>query len=144
MGTAHSSKHLYVFTNSGVKKLFENYGFDFDNDQLAAFNTNDIIRKHSASSAQEELLKSYDDLTVEEARKVIELIAEMKKARSMRINKYVSTIQLNLVRINDLLKFFTEDGFDSNAKESYSVTLDGLIGFGFELFNEIQNLKNEF
>lgn len=144
MGAAHSSKHLYVFTKSGVKKLFENYGFDFNNDQLAVFNANNTIRKHSASSAQEELLKSCEDLTAEEIHKVLELIAEMKKARLKRIDKVISTIKLNLIRIDDLLKIFTSDEFDADARERYSLTLDGLIGFGFELFNEIQNLKSEF
>ena len=144
MGAGRFSKHLYVFTQSGVKKLSENYGFDINNDQLAILSANNTIREASASSAHEELLKSYDDLTVEEARKVIELIAEMKKARSMRIDKSISTIRLNLIRINDLMKFFTSDEFDADAREKYSVTMDGLLGFGFELFNEIQNLKKEF
>ena len=51
---------------------------------------------------------------------------------------------MNLIRINDLMKFFTSDEFDADAREKYSVTMDGLLGFGFELFNEIQNLKKEF
>lgn len=144
MGAGRFSKHLYVFTQSGVKKLSENYGFDINNDQLAILSANNTIREASASSAHEELLKSYDDLTVEEARKVIELIVEMKKARSMRIDKSISTIRLNLIRINDLMKFFTSDEFDADAREKYSVTMDGLLGFGFELFNEIQYLKKEF
>ena len=144
MGAGRFSKHLYVFTQSGVKKLSENYCFDINDDQLAILSANNTIREASASSAHEELLKSYDDLTVEEARKVIELIAEMKKARSMRIDKSISTIRLNLIRINDLMKFFTSDEFDADAREKYSVTMDGLLGFGFELFNEIQNLKKEF
>ena len=144
MGAGRFSKHLYVFTQSGVKKLSENYGFDINNDQLAILSANNTIREASASSAHEELLKSYDDLTVEEARKVIELIVEMKKARYMRIDKSISTICLNLVRINDLIKLFTAEDFDADAREKYSVTMDGLLGFGFELFNEIQNLKKEF
>lgn len=62
----------------------------------------------------------------------------------MRIDKSISTIRLNLIRINDLMKFFTSDEFDADAREKYSVTMDGLLGFGFELFNEIQYLKKEF
>ena len=128
MGAGRFSKHLYVFTQSGVKKLSENYCFDINDDQLAILSANNTIREASASSAHEELLKSYDDLTVEEARKVIELIVEMKKARSMRIDKSISTIRLNLIRINDLMKFFTSDEFDADAREKYSVTMDGLLG----------------
>ena len=144
MGAGRFSKHLYVFTQSGVKKLSENYCFDINDDQLAILSANNTIREASASSAHEELLKSYDDLTVEEMHKVHEFLVEMKKARYMRIDKSISTICLNLVRINDLIKLFTAEDFDADAREKYSVTMDGLLGFGFELFNEIQNLKKEF
>ena len=143
MGTGRFSKHLYVFTQSGFVKLSENYGFDDNNDSLAVFNTNDTIRETSNSLVHEDLLKSFENLTAEEMRKVHEFLVEMKKSRYMRIYKSISIIQLNIVRINDLLKFFTADDFDADAREKYSVTMDGLLGFGFELFNEIQDLKRK-
>ena len=144
MGAGRFSKHLYVFTQSGFVKLSENYGFDDNNDLLAVYNANDTIREASNSSAHEELMISFENLTVEELHKVHEFLVEMKKARYMRIDKSISTICLNLVRINDLIKLFTAEDFDADAREKYSVTMDGLLGFGFELFNEIQNLKKEF
>ena len=144
MGAGRFSKHLYVFTQSGFVKLSENYGFDDNNDLLAVYNANDTIREASNSSAHEELMISFENLTVEEMHKVHEFLVEMKKARYMRIDKSISTICLNLVRINDLIKLFTAEDFDADAREKYSVTMDGLLGFGFELFNEIQNLKKEF
>ena len=143
MGAGRFSKHLYVFTQSGFVKLSENYGFDDNNDLLAVYNANDTIREASNSSAHEELMISFENLTVEELHKVHEFLVEMKKARYMRIDKSISTICLNLVRINDLIKLFTAEDFDADAREKYSVTMDGLLGFGFELFNEIQNLKKE-
>ena len=144
MGAGRFSKHLYVFTQSGFVKLSENYGFDDNNDLLAVYNANDTIREASNSSAHEELMISFENLTVEEMHKVHEFLVEMKKARYMRIDKSISTICLNLVRINDLIKLFTAEDFDADAREKYTVTMDGLLGFGFELFNEIQNLKKEF
>ena len=135
---------LFVYTKSGFLKFCERFNVAVSEEQLSAFNVNNAIEKGSALSAHEELLKSCEDLTAEEIRKVFEFIAEMKKVRLKRIDKSISIIQLNMVRINDLLNFFTRDDFDADERNKYSATLDGLIGFGFELFNEIQNLKSEF
>lgn len=151
------SSRLFVYTKSGFLKFCERFGVAVSDKQASCFDVpkvkKDIVVNGAysvktqisfESTSREELLESYTDLSPEEVTKVLEFITKLKHLRELRINETVSAIALNLLRIKDLLRFFTNDDFDANSKNKYYAALEGLISFGFELFNEIQNLKREF